>query len=158
MPDANRQRAAQCTACGKPAAGDGDNCIFCGRGLLSSRVAGWRSVYHPYSYCDALLANATLQAHGVNVRVQHERLLTRHVVEVAEGEHLFAQEVLRQLRGVRTDTEYREWHELKQRGTRRILLLCAVVAATATVAIAGLIAWVSQGQREASESTKTQRD
>jgi hypothetical protein len=149
-----RKRADSCGACGKPAAGDGDNCIFCGRGLVSTRVAGWRSVYHPYSYSDALLANATLQAHGVNARVQHERLLTRQVVEVAEGEHLFAQEVLRQLRGVRTDTEYREWHELKQRGARRKLLLYAMAAATATVAIAGLFAWVTQDQREVREAAR----
>jgi hypothetical protein len=157
MPEPIGQRATHCDACGKPAAGDGDRCIFCGRGLLSLRVAGWRSVYHPYSYSDALLANATLQAHGVNARVQHERLLTRQVVEVAEGEHLFAQEVLRQLRGVRTDTEYREWTELKQRGARRRLLACAMAAAAATVAIAGLIAWAAQSQREATDASEARR-
>ena len=58
------------------------------------------------------------------------------VIEVAEGQHLFAQEVLRQLRGVRTDTEYLEWHELKHRKRRRTLIT-AVAAVTATAALAG---------------------
>jgi hypothetical protein len=141
MPYGIRQRASECRACGQAAAGDGDRCIFCGSSLLQEFVSSWRSVYHAYSYADGLLANATLMAHGVNVRLKHERPLMGHVgsvVEVAEGEHLFAQEVLRQLRGVRTDTEYREWHELKNRRLKRKLMLCAMAAATATAAVIAL--------------------
>jgi hypothetical protein len=141
MTHGNRQRSNQCHACGQAAAGDGDRCIFCGGSLVRQFVSSWRSVYHPYSYADALLANATLQAHGLNARLKHERPLMGHVgsvVEVAEGEHLFAQEVLRQLRGVRTDTEYREWHELKQQRMKRKLMLCAMAAATATAAVIAL--------------------
>ena len=143
-----RQRASQCYASGQPAAGEGERCIFCGAALMLETVAHWRSVYHPYSYADALLANATLQAHGLTARLRHsnvERVLMGHVgsvVEVAEGDHLFAQEVLRQLRGVRTDTEYLEWQELKRRkGRNRRLLVSAVAAATAAAAIAGAMLW-----------------
>ena len=51
-------------------------------------------------------------------------------------------EVLRQLRGVRTDTEYLEWQELKRRkGRNRRLLVSAVAAATAAAAIAGAMLW-----------------
>ena len=130
------------------AAGDGDNCIFCGASLLLRPVSSWRSVYHPYSYADALLASATLQAHGLTARLKHsnlERVLLGHVgsvVEVAEGEHLFAQEVLRQVRGVRTDTEYLEWQQLKHAARRRRrALIGAVAAATASAAIAAGVVW-----------------
>lgn len=143
-----RRRREQCPACGKPAAGDGDCCIFCGAGLLLLPVNGWRSVYHPYSYADALLASATLQAHGLTARLKHsnvERALLGHVgsvVEVAEGDHLFAQELLRQLRGVRTDTEYLEWQQLKHAARRRRrVLIGAVAAATASAAIAVGVVW-----------------
>jgi hypothetical protein len=141
MHEENPQRSDQCRACGQPAAGDGGRCIFCGSSLLLERIYTWRSVYHPYSYADGLLANATLQAHGVNTRLRHERMLIGQaagVVEVAEGEHLFAQEVLRQLRGVRTDTEYREWQEFKQRRAKHRLMWCIVATATAAAAITAL--------------------
>jgi hypothetical protein len=143
----HRQRLEQCPACANPAAGDGDRCIFCGAGLVSSSVAAWRGVYHPYSYADGLLANATLLAHGVTTRLKQgtlERVLLGNmgtVVEVAEGEHLYAQEVLRQLRGVRTDTEFREWQDLKQRNLRRRIIMGTVAAATATAALAGMVLW-----------------
>ena len=142
MFEGNAQRRNSCRDCSKPAAGDGEHCIFCGASLMLQQVHCWRSVYHPYSYADALLCNATLQAHGVTVRLKHsnvERVFLGHVgsvVEVAEGEHLYAQEVLRQLRGVRTDTEYLEWQELKYRARRRRVLAGTVAAATATAALA----------------------
>jgi len=147
------QRQDRCSACGQPAAGDGDRCIFCGAGLLSTVVPLWRSVYHPYSYADGLLANAALLAHGVTTRLKHgslDRVLSSNlttVVEVAEGEHLFAQEVLRQLRGVRTDTEYREWQQIKQRARHRRLIAGAFAAATAGAALAGLVLWGIQAER-----------
>lgn len=143
-----RRRREQCPACDKPAAGDGDCCIFCGASLRLLPVSAWRSVYHPYSYADALLASATLQAHGLTARLKHsnvERVLMGHVgsvIEVAEGQHLQAQEVLRQVRGVRTDTEYLEWQQLKQAARRRRrLLIGAVAAATASAAIAAGVVW-----------------
>lgn len=142
------QRRDTCPACGQPAAGDGDQCIFCGASLRLLPVSAWRSVYHPYSYADALLASATLQAHGLTARLKHsnvERVLMGHVgsvIEVAEGQHLQAQEVLRQVRGVRTDTEYLEWQQLKQAARRRRrMLIGAVAAATASAAIAAGIVW-----------------
>jgi hypothetical protein len=142
MIDGNAERRSNCKDCGRPAAGEGENCIFCGATLMLRPVHCWRSVYHPYSYADGLLCNATLQAHGVTVRLKHsniERVFMGHigsVVEVAEGQHLYAQEVLRQLRGVRTDTEYLEWQELKHRTCRRRALFGTVAAATATAALA----------------------
>ena len=132
-----------CPACGMDATGDSDRCIYCGNSLLLETVSTWRKVYHPYSYADAMLAHATLQAHGLTARHLHsnmERILYSNaggVIEVAEGEHLFAQEVLRQLRGVRTDTEFLEWQEHKDRKARRRRARLGVVAtATATAALA----------------------
>ena len=128
------------------AAGDGDRCIFCGNSLLIETVSNWRKVYQPYSYADAMLANATLQAHGLTTRHQQsnmERILHCNaggIIEVAEDEHLYAQEVLRQLRGVRTDTEYLEWQEMKDRKARRKrALLVAVATATAALAAAATL-------------------
>lgn len=103
-------------------------------------LVGWRAVYHPYSYADAMLATSALQSHGFNARMSlqsAERTLTgvaRGVVQVADGEHLRAQEVLRQLRGVRTDTEFVEWQELKHRRRLRRGLLIGALAALATAA------------------------
>lgn len=147
MSQGTNERASHCHACGKPAAGDGERCIFCGAGLMRVAVSSWRGVYHPYSYADALLASATLQAHGLTARLRHgsiERVLLGNVggvVEVAEGEHLMAQEVLRQLRGVRTDTEYLEWQALKQRPRRRQRLLLGALAAAAATAVAAGLFW-----------------
>jgi hypothetical protein len=148
------------------ATGDWERCIFCGATLMLETVSHWRSVYHPYSYADALLAQATLQAHGLHARHQHsnlERILMGKgggVIEVAEGDHLFAQEVLRQLRGVRTDTEYREWQEYRHRrpGFRRALLT-AVVAATATAALGAAAVWalIPDGKPGARQTERAQR-
>lgn len=138
----------ECPACAMPATGDGDRCIFCGNSLLLETVSTWRKVYHPYSYADAMLAHATLQAHGLTARHQHsnmERVLNSNaggVIEVAEGDHLYAQEVLRQLRGVRTDTEYLEWQEWRDRKIRRRrALIGAFATATATAALAAAAVW-----------------
>ena len=147
-----------CPKCAMPAAGDGARCIFCGHSLILQTVEDWRTVYHPYSYADAMLATATLQAHGCTARLRHsnvERVLLGHVgssVEVASDEHLFAQEVLRQLKGVRTDTEYLEWQELKaQRKRRKAFWIGALAAATASAALVAGVLWgtVREEQAEA---------
>lgn len=104
----------------------------------------WRNVYHAYNSVDALLAKSVLESHGVTVRIRDENasrmMLHGHgaaVVEAAEGEHLHAQEVLRQVRGVRTDTEFLEWQSLKHRvGLGRKLALGAVTALAALAACA----------------------
>ena len=63
------------------------------------------------------------------------------------NEHLAAQEVLRKLRGVRTDTEYLEWQELKRRrGSTRRMIFAAMAAVTASVAIAAGLIWVLNGE------------
>lgn len=149
------------------AAGEGDRCIFCGNSLLLETVSTWRKVYHPYSYADAMLAHAALQAHGLIARHEHsnmERVLNSNaggVIEVAEGDHLYAQEVLRQLRGVRMDTEYREWQEFRDRKARRKRALIGVVAtATATAAIAAAAVWgliLEQRQTVKSDSEQAPR-
>lgn len=137
------QRLEHCPACRKPAAGEGDHCIFCGTGLLSVRV-GWRAVYHAYSYVDACLATSVLQSHGLTARMTcngAERALTgggHGIVQVADGDHWAAQEVLRQVRGVRTDTEYLEWQQIKHRRHVRQGLLIGALAALATAASFGL--------------------
>lgn len=144
MIQGNLQRLDECPACGMKAAGESDRCIFCGNSLLLETVSTWRKVYHPYSYADAMLARATLQAHGLNTRHLHsntERILWSNsggVIEVAEGEHLYAQEVLRQLRGVRTDTEFLEWQELRDRRARRRR---ALIGAVATAALTAAAVW-----------------
>ncbi|MBZ0135058.1 MAG: hypothetical protein K8I27_01640 [Planctomycetes bacterium] len=135
-----------------PASGEGDRCIICGNSLLLETVSNWRKVYHPYSYADAMLAHATLQAHGLTARHLHsnmERVLCSNaggVIVVAEGEHLFAQEVLRQLRGVRTDTEYMEWQECKQRKARRRRIIMGAVAATAALGAAAVLGLILDGR------------
>ena len=146
MHEHSPQRLTHCSNCSRPAAGEGDHCIFCGTSLLRETVRDWRSVYHPYSYPDALLAHSALLAHGVTTRLKHsnmERVLLGHigaVIQVAEGDHLYAQEVVRKLRGVRTDTEYLEWQELKRRkALHRKLLIGAVAAAAA--ALAATLTW-----------------
>lgn len=133
-------RHEYCPACRKPAAGDGEHCIFCGAGLLTLPVNQWRAVYHAYSYADALLATSALKSHGLTARLScagAERALTGNangVVQVASGEHLRAQEVLRQIRGVRTDTEYLEWQALKGRAAMRRGILIGAIAALAAAA------------------------
>jgi hypothetical protein len=108
-------------------------------------VAAWRPVYHAYSYADALLATATLRSHGLEAHVLGhgaERALgwAHGIVQVAAGQHLHAQEVLRQVRGVRTDTEYLEWHALKQRRTlRRGIVVAALVALAAAFSVVALL-------------------
>ncbi len=59
------------------------------------------------------------------------------VVQVAQGDHLRAQEVLRQIRGVRTDTEYLEWQAIKHgRKVKRGLLIGAIAALAAASSMA----------------------
>jgi hypothetical protein len=122
------------------AAGDGERCIFCGAGLLLESVSEWRAVYHPHSYADAMLATAALRANGVTTRLQQcnaTRVLFGQgggIVQVAADEHAVAREVLRQVRGVRTDTEYLEWQALKHRPQRIGLVLVAVAAGAALAA------------------------
>jgi hypothetical protein len=155
------QRLDACTKCHKPAAGDGDQCIFCGASLLSRQV-GWRAVYHAYSYADAWLATSVLQSHGFTTRMScnmAERALTGSspgVVQVADGDHLVAQEVLRLVRGVRTDTEYLEWQHLKHRRHMRKGLLIGALAAIAAAAGVGLalLAAVPEGEPVAAESRR----
>lgn len=61
---------------------------------------------------------------------------THGVVQVAQGDHLRAQEVLRQIRGVRTDTEYLEWQAIKHsRRVKRGLLIGAIAALAAAASI-----------------------
>jgi len=112
---------------------------------LESRLVRWRNVYHASNSVDAWLAKSALELHGVCVRIRDEhasRMMlhghSRVVVEAAEGDHLLAQEVLRQVRGVRTDTEFLEWQEIKRRRSpvRRMVMgaLTAIAAATAIAA------------------------
>lgn len=151
-------RLEHCPACRKPAAGEGPHCIFCGHSLMIGSISQWRTVYHPYSYADAMLASAALQANGLAVRMEHGNLITRHggVVQVAADEHPIAREVLRRVRGVRTDTEYLEWQQLKRRRASFRLLIGAVAAGTALAA--GLVLYiVNAGQAEKPPITRTAR-
>ncbi|MBE7492086.1 MAG: hypothetical protein HS108_10075 [Planctomycetes bacterium] len=147
------RRLDVCPACGKPAAGEGDQCIFCGAGLLTKAV-GWRAVYHAYSYADAMLATSALQSHGLSARMTcnlGERALTgasHGVVQVADGDHIAAREVLRQLRGVRTDTEYLEWQELKHRRHVKRGLLLGTLAALAAAAGFGAVLLAATAETE----------
>ncbi len=155
------QRLSECAACGKPAAGNGDRCIFCGAGLLLETVNDWRIVYHPYSYADAMLATAALRANGVTTRFQHcnaERVLLGRaggVVQVAADEQLAAREVLRLVRGVRTDPEYLEWQAVKRRRPRMLLLVVAL-AAGATITC-GLLLHLLSAQPSASTTRHAAR-
>ncbi len=108
----------------------------------------WRNVYHAYNNIDALLAKSALESHGVTVRIRDENasrmMLHGHaaaVVQAAEGQHLRAQEVLRQIRGVRTDTEFLEWQSVKHRHSlaRKIALGTAAALAALVACAAG--AW-----------------
>lgn len=146
MPNGKITRRGACPACNQPAAGDGSRCIFCGGSLMAETISHWRSVYHSYSYADGHLAVTALRAHGINARVQQgslERVImgnTGTVVQVAEGEHFQACALLRNLRGVRTDTEHQEWLALKaRRQTRRAVLVGAVAAALAAALGFGVI-------------------
>jgi hypothetical protein len=138
---ANRlQRLDHCPSCGIAAAGDGTRCIFCGVTLRLETVNEWRAVYHPHSYADAMLATAALRANGVTTRLEQcnlERVLLGRaggVVHVAADEHAVAREVLRLVRGVRTDPEFLEWQALKRRPPRLGLALMVLVAGTALAA------------------------
>jgi len=140
-------RLPDCPACGRPAAVEGQSCIFCGTTLVVRAVAAWRPVYHAYSYTDGWLATTALISHGLTARMSGQsadRALTgaQHgVVQVADGQHLEAQEVLRLIRGVRTDTEYVEWQALKhRRRVRRGLIVGVLAALAAAVAFMALLA------------------
>ncbi|MCC6465814.1 MAG: hypothetical protein IT463_10780 [Planctomycetes bacterium] len=154
----NRGSDDHCPACLRPIAGDGDRCIFCGAGLRREAVTTWRSVYHPHSYADAVLAACALRSHGLTARLSigsADRALTgctAGVVQVAEGEHLQAQEVVWQLRGVRTDAEYREWQQIKHgRAARRGMLVAALAALAAVGAAAGFAALTGPETEPAAE-------
>lgn len=155
------QRLDHCPACRKPAAGEGERCIFCGTSLLTRHV-GWRAVYHAYSYADAWLATSVLQSHGLAARMTSSgaaRALTgagQSIVQVADGDHWAAQEVLRQVRGVRTDTEYLEWQQLKHsRQMRKGLLIGALAAFAAAAGLgAALIANAPEPEPAATEGRK----
>jgi hypothetical protein len=167
MPYGKITRCETCPACRQPAAGEGERCIFCGASLLSETVSTWRAVYHSYSYADGHLAVAALRAHGINARVQQgslERVImgnTGSVVQVAEGEHQQACALLRNLRGVRTDTEYQEWLALKaRRQTRKAVLIGAVTAALAAALGFGVVSAMrsigAEAEPESSESSRPQ--
>lgn len=132
-----------CPKCSREGSGEGDRCIFCWASLASNPVR-WRNVYHAVNSIDAWLAKSALESHGVCVRIKDEHaarmMLHGHanvVVEAAEGDHWLAQEVLRQVRGVRTDTEYLEWQELKRRRSpaRKLLIGAIAVAVAAAAAV-----------------------
>ena len=137
-----------CHRCSRESSGGSERCIFCWA-PLTSRPVRWRNVYHAVNSIDAWLAKSALESHGVCVRIKDEhasRMMlhghTNMVVEAAEGDHWLAQEVLRQVRGVRTDTEYLEWQELKRRRSpqRRLLMgAMAVLAAAAAAVVTGSI-------------------
>ncbi|MBK9975779.1 MAG: hypothetical protein IPP14_13495 [Planctomycetes bacterium] len=106
-------------------------------------MRNWRAVYHAYSYADGLLATSALRSYGLVARMAcqgAERVLmgsAHGVVQVAQGDHLLAQEVLRQIRGVRTDTEYLEWQAIKHgRKVKRGLLIGAIAALAAASSMA----------------------
>lgn len=114
---------------------------------MSTKPIRWRNVYHATNSVDAWLAKSALESHGVCARIRDEHaarlMLHGHsntVVEAAEGDHLLAQEVLRQVRGVRTDTEFLEWQELTRRRSpqRKILLgAMSLLAAAAAALVTG---------------------
>lgn len=138
-------RPEHCPSCGKPATGSEERCIFCWKSLAAPQaVTRWRDVYHAASSADALLANSTLASYGLTTRIRDEhfqRLMlgaAGGVVQVAEEQHLTAKEVLRQVRGVRTDTEYLEWQALKQRGAKRRRRAKVALALAVSVFAAGL--------------------
>lgn len=157
------QRLEYCPACSRQAAGTWGRCIFCGHSLLLETVSEWRAVYHPYSYADAMLATGALRANGVTARLQQcnlERVLLGRqggVVQVAADEHVVAREVLRRLRGVRTDTEYLEWQALKGRRTLRARLLIGALAAGTALAAGAMLALFSGGIEAEAASTQSAR-
>lgn len=137
-----------CPRCKRESSGESERCIFCWA-PLASKPMRWRNVYHAVNSVDAWLAKSALESHGVCVRIKDEHaarmMLHGHanvVVEAAEGDHWLAQEVLRQVRGVRTDTEYLEWQELKRRRSpaRKLLIgALAMLAAAAAATITGTL-------------------
>lgn len=137
-----------CPKCARESSSDGERCIFCWA-ALDAKPVRWRNVYHAVNSVDAWLAKSALESHGVCVRIKDEHaarmMLHGHsnvVVEAAEGDHWLAQEVLRQVRGVRTDTEYLEWQELKRRRSpaRKLFIgAVAVVVAAAAAVITGTV-------------------
>lgn len=139
-----------------------EHCIRCWTSLSKAPVR-WRNVYHAVNHIDAWLAKNTLEMHGVAARIRDEHatrmMLHGHgnaVVEAAESDHLLAREVLRQVRGVRTDTEFLEWQELKhRRPTRKILLGALALLAAAAAAVGGSML-VSARTLEVTESRPSQ--
>lgn len=133
-----------CPRCRRLCESGSERCIHCWA-ALSNRPVRWRHVYHAVNHVDAWLAKNTLELHGVAARIRDEHatrmMLHGHgnaVVEAAESDHWLAREVLRQVRGVRTDTEFLEWQELKQRKpARRILLGALALLAAAAAAVGG---------------------
>jgi hypothetical protein len=160
MPNASSKT---CPRCRRETSGDGERCIFCWASLTSKPMR-WRNVYHAVNSIDAWLAKSALESHGVCVRIKDEhasRMMlhghTNMVVEAAEGDHWLAQEVLRQVRGVRTDTEYLEWQELKRRRSplRKLVIgALAVVAAAAAATLTGtLLTHTTPGSKSGSAPT-----
>ncbi|MCC6572407.1 MAG: hypothetical protein IT462_01335 [Planctomycetes bacterium] len=139
-----------CPGCGRDTSSSDAHCIFCWQEFRAPELVRWRNVYHAYNNVDALLAKSALESHGVTVRIRDENasrmMLHGHgmaVVQAVEGEHLQAQEVLRQIRGVRTDTEFVEWQSVKHRlGLGRMIALGTLTALAALAACAAG-AWLS---------------
>ncbi|KAA0210982.1 hypothetical protein EDM80_12820 [bacterium] len=151
-----------CPRCRKLCDAGGEFCIHCWAALSTAPVR-WRHVYHAVNHVDAWLAKNTLELHGVAARIRDEHatrmMLHGHgnaVVEAAESDHLLAREVLRQVRGVRTDTEFLEWQELKHRRPARKILLGALALLAAAAAAVGGSMLVSAFAYEASESRPSQ--
>ncbi len=139
-------RAEDCPKCEQPAAGESQRCIFCGHSLMLETIRSWRTVYTPSSYADAMLASTALESHGLVCHVQQcsiQRLFAKAPtsVMVAKADYMQAQEVVRQVRGVRTDTEYLEWQEIKRRreGKKRLWVALIAAAAVSTGLIVAMI-------------------
>lgn len=153
--DAAYIKPSNCPRCGRGTSSGPDHCIFCWREFRPPSLVRWRNVYHAYSPVDALLAKSALESHGVTARIRDENasrmMLHGHglaVVQAAEGEHLRAQEVLRQIRGVRTDTEFLEWQAIKHGvGLGRKIVL-GTLAALAALAACAAGAWLASGGAE----------
>lgn len=136
---------AFCPSCNKPVT-SAERCIFCGSSLrFSLAPARWKTVYHAYNSTDAQLARATLASHGLTVRIRDENgsvgMVLGHgatVIEALEDETHRARQVLREVRGIRTDTEYLEWQALKNEGRSRFWL--RLVAAGLVASVTALLA------------------
>lgn len=118
-------RYLACPACSRLSECGSERCIFCWA-PLESRLVRWRNVYHASNSVDAWLAKSALELHGVCVRIRDEhasRMMlhghSRVVVEAAEGDRLLRKRFCEGGRGVRTDTEFLEWQEIKRRPVAR---------------------------------------